>query len=172
MRQVLVKEIRELTELETDCLLANYDVQREIIAYANECEYEWFNEIFYCIHDSLSTYSISESFNSYIRVKDYQAFYDGVMRMSDWYDFFYGTDIIERLDNIYETYYTTVDGDEFKEYMKPLEREIASILGGYANYYSSYDELEYETDYILAWLEGRYDTECIVDGGSVTLLRY
>ena len=172
MRKVLVKEIHELTELETDCLLANHDVQTEIVAYANECETDWFNDVFYCIEDSLSTYSICESFNSYIRVKDYQAFYEGVMRMHDWYDFFYGSDIINRIDNIYETYYTEVETNEFVKLMKPLENEIASLLGDYVNYYTSYEQLEYETDYILSWLEGRYDTECVVDGGNVKILYY
>ena len=34
MREVTVKEIQELTEMETDCLLANYNVQQEILESA------------------------------------------------------------------------------------------------------------------------------------------
>lgn len=172
MREVTVKEIQELTEMETECLLANYNVQQEILESANESEAYHLDEIFYCISHSLSVYRIEEVYNSFIMVKDYQDFYEGVMRMSDWYDVFYGTDIIERLDSIYETYYTTVDKDEFIKHMKPLENEITKILGGYANWYSSYDQLEYETDYIMIWLENNYDKECIVDGDNVTLLNY
>lgn len=172
MKQVTVKEIRELTEVETDCLLANHNVQQEIVEFANEAESYWLDEILYCISSSLNDYRIEEAFNSFIKVKDYQSFYSGVMQMHDWYDVFSGTDIIERLDKIYELHYTTADADEFVTHMKPLESDIASVLGGYGNYFSSYEELEYETDYILSWLEGRYDTECVVDGGSVTLLNY
>lgn len=172
MRQAFIKEIRELEELEIDCLLANHDVQREIVAFANESSTQWLDEILYCISDSLSDYSISEPFNSYIRVKDYYSFYNGIIKMEDWYGVFNSTDIIERLGNVYETHYTTSDADVFEKHMKPLERDIASILGSYGNYYTSYEELEYETDFILSWLEGNYDKECVVDGGRVTLLNY
>ena len=97
MRKVVIKEIHELTELETDCLLANHSVQQEILESANEQEAYWLDEVFYCISSSLSDYRIEEAFNSFIKVRDYQDFYTGVMQMHDWYDVFSGTDIIERL---------------------------------------------------------------------------
>ena len=171
MRKVFVKEIHELTELETDCLLANHDVQQEILEHANEMEAYWLDEIFYCISDSLSDYRIEEAFNSYIKVKDYQEFYEGIMRMEYCYEVFSATDIIERIENVF-TVYDTVYSDGFIKCMEIICRDIAVVLGGYANWYSSYKELEYETDFILTWLEGNYDKECIVDGGSVTLLNY
>lgn len=172
MRQVTVKEIRELTDGETEQLLTDYNVRQEIIAWANECETDSFSDIFYYISSSLSDWSIDMPFNSYIRVNDYQEFYSGIKEMYESYGVFCNTYIIERLDSLYNKYYTTVDANEFMKHMKPLEQDIAIELGGYATYYYSFTVLELETDYIMVWLENNYDKECIIDGDNVTLLNY
>ena len=169
MRQVMIKEVSELTEVETEQLLTTYEARQSVLEFANENESYWMDEVFGCIRHSLSDWSIDEPFNSFIIVKDYQEFYSSIKELNDMYEVFSSTDIMERLKNVYNRY-DDVHADGFRKRMRIIERDIASVLGNYANYYSSYEVIELESDYVSLWYETNYDTECIVDGGSVTLL--
>lgn len=169
MRQVIIKELNELTEVETERLLTNSNVRQEIVECANESESYWLDDMFGCIRHSLSNWSIDEPYNSFIRVKDYQEFYISIKDLNDGYGVFDSTDIMDRIENVY-TIYDDVYSEGFQKCMEIIERDIARILGDYANYYYSYDNIELESDYVSLWCENNYYTECIIDGVNVTLL--
>ena len=180
MRNVIIKEVQELTNDEVEMLLDNHNIQGDIMEYVMDCEYSYIDDMLQYIKPYLSDYSIMAYSHSFMKVSDVAGFINGVEKLNDDFGIFNDTNV-KTLDNAIEaaSLYCSLEigSDEYieamndvKSYVKVISNYLVNEFVEILEYFGSFDRVYHESDYINNYLENMYNRECLVDGNKVTLI--
>ena len=181
MKNVIIKEVQELTNQERELLLEDTMVRDDIMEYVRETESYHVEDMLAYIQPYLSDYNIDPYSYSYMKVSDIPGFIEGVNDMNNDYNIIDDADVLDTLvmaieaSDVYtgvsmytDLYYAIQDllesyTDEIAGY---LTNEFVRIL----EYYDSFEKVEMESDHITCYLENMFNRECLIDGEEVTLI--
>ena len=181
MKNVIIKEVQELTNQEREVLLESEVLRDEIMEYVRETESYHVEDMLAYIQPYLLDYSIDPYSYSYMKVNDIPGFIEGVNDMNNDYNVLHDMDILDTLEltieasDIYtgvtigtDLYYTIQD--LLESYVNDIVEYLIKEFVGILDYYDSFEKVEMESDYVTYYLEGIYDSECLIDGNKVTLI--
>ena len=181
MKNVIIKEVQELTNQEREALLKDTMVRDDIMEYVRESESYHVEDMLAYIQPYLLDYSIDPYSYSYMKVNDIPGFIDGVNDMNNDYDVLYGTDILDTLElaieasdvytgvTMYSDLYYVIQ-DLLESYVNDIVEYLINEFVRILEYYDSFEKVEMESDYITYYLENIFDSECLIDGNKVTLI--
>ena len=181
MKNVIIKEVQELTNLEREALLEDTMVRDDIMEYVRESESYHVEDMLAYIQPYLSDCSIDTYGYSYMKVSDIPGFIEGVNDMNNDYDVLYDVDVLDILAMAIEAadVYTgvTIGSDLYynvkdllESYVNDITEYLIKEFVGILDYYDSFEKVEMESDYVTYYLENIYDSECLIDGNKVTLI--
>ena len=181
MKNVIIKEVQELTNLEREALLESEVLRDDIMEYVRDSESYYIDDMLAYVKPYLSDYSIAPYDYSYMKVSDIRGFIEGVNNLNYDYDILNGTGLLDTLELAIEAsdVYTgvTIGSDLYYAIQDLLESYINDITDylikefvRILEYYDSFEKVESESDYVTYYLENLYDSECLIDGNKVTLI--
>ena len=180
MRNVIIKEVRELSNDEVELLLENDSIQDDIMDYVMDCELSYINDMLIYIRPYLSDYSIAAYSYSYMKVNDATGFINSVDKLQSDFGIFNDTDVKTLYNAIKSAdryLFSEVGSDEYIEAMNDVN-SYAKVISNYLvnefveilEYYGTFDRVYHESDYVSNYLENMHDSECLVDNSKVTLI--
>lgn len=181
MKNVIIKEVQELTNLEREALLEDTMVRDDIMEYVRETESYHVEDMLAYIQPYLSDYNIDPYSYSYMKVSDIPGFIEGVNNMNYDYDVLYGTDLLDTLElaieasdvytgvTMYSDLYHAIQG-LLESYINDIVEYLINEFVGILDHYDSFEKVEMESDYITYYLENIFNRECLIDGNKVTLI--
>ena len=181
MKNVIIKEVQELTNQEREALLEDAMLRDDIMEYVRDSESYYIDDMLAYVKPYLSDYSIAPYDYSYMKVSDIPGFIEGVNNLNYDYDILNGTGLLDTLELAIEAsdVYTgvTIGSDIYYAIQDLLESYINDITDylikefvRILEYYDSFEKVESESNYVTYYLENLYDSECLIDGDSVTLI--
>ena len=181
MKNVIIKEVQELTNQEREALLEDTMVRDDIMEYVRETESYHVEDMMAYIQPYLSDYSIDPYSYSYMKVNDIPGFIEGVNDMNNDYDILDDADISYTLEvateasdvytgvTMYSDLYHAIQ-DLLESYINDIVEYLINVFVGILDYYDSFEKVEMESDYITYYLENIFNRECLIDGNEVTLI--
>ena len=185
-KYIQVKTLDELNQPEIELFLSNETVQNEIVNYALESESDYVFEILDCVRDGLDDWSVgafSYDNKMIVSIEKAHLFLDGLHRTQENYrliDTLRISDLLnetEIMNNQYKL--TEMYTDEFYELEDALKNnlnELSNILldelVSQLEYYSNYETVEKESDYVNNYLDCYYDTEVAITEKGVNFITY
>ena len=181
MKNVIIKEVQELTNLEREALLEDTMVRDDIMEYVRESESYHIEDMLAYIQPYLSDCSIDTYGYSYMKVNDIPGFIEGVNDMNNDYNIIDDADILDTLQlaieasdvytgvTMYTDLYHAIQ-DLLESYVNDIVEYLIKEFVGILDYYDSFEKVEMESDYVTYYLENIYDSECLIDGNKVTLI--
>ena len=181
MKNVIIKEVQELTNQEREALLEDAMLRDDIMEYVRDSESYYIDDMLAYVKPYLSDYSIAPYDYSYMKVSDIPGFIEGINNLNYDYDILNGTGLLDTLELAIEAsdVYTgvTIGSDIYYAIQDLLESYINDITDylikefvRILEYYDSFEKVESESNYVTYYLENLYDSECLIDGDSVTLI--
>ena len=181
MKNVIIKEVQELTNLEREALLEDTMMRDDIMEYVRETESYHVEDMLAYIQPYLLDYSIDPYSYSYMKVNDIPGFIEGVNDMNNDYDVLYDTYLLDTLQLAIEAsdVYTGVTigtdlyyaiQDLLESYVNDIVEYLIKEFVGILDYYDSFEKVEMESDYVTYYLENTFNRECLIDGNKVTLI--
>ena len=181
MKNVIIKEVQELTNQEREALLKDTMVRDDIMEYVRESESYYAEDMLAYIQPYLSDYNIEPYSYSYMKVNDIPGFIEGVNDMNNDYDVLHDMDILDTLGLAAEAadVYTSVSmhtdlyyaiQDLLESYVNDSVEYLINEFVGILDYYDSFEKVEMESDHVTYYLENIFDSECLIDGNKVTLI--
>ena len=181
MKNVIIKEVQELTNQEREALLEDTMVRDDIMEYVRETESYHVEDMMAYIQPYLSDYSIAPYDYSYMKVSDIPGFIEGVNDMNNDYDVIDDADILDTLGfateasdvytgvTMYTDLYHAIQ-DLLESYINDIVEYLINVFVEILEYYGTFDRVYHESDYIDNYLENIFNRECLIDGNEVTLI--
>ena len=181
MKNVIIKEVQELTNQERELLLEDTMVRDDIMEYVRESESYHVEDMLAYIQPYLSDYSIYPYSYSYMKVNDIPGFIEGVNDMNNDYNIINDADILDTLElaveaadvytgvTMYSDLYYAIR-DLLESYVNDIVDYLIKEFVGILDYYDSFEKVEMESDHITYYLENIFNRECLIDGNKVTLI--
>ena len=181
MKNVIIKEVQELTNQERELLLEDTMVRDDIMEYVRETESYHIEDALAYIQPYLSDYSIDTYSYSYMKVNDIPGFIEGVNDMNNDFDIIDDADISDILAmateaadvytgvSMYTDLYYAIQ-DLLESYINDIVEYLINEFVGILDRYDSFEKVEMESDYITCYLENIFNRECLIDGNEVTLI--
>ena len=181
MKNVIIKEVRELTNQEREALLESEVLRDDIMEYVRDSESYYIEDMFAYVKPYLSDYSIAPYDYSYMKVSDIPGFIEGVNDMNNDYDIIDDADILDTLELAIEAsdVYTSVSmytdlyhaiQDILESYINDIVEYLINVFVGILEYYDTFEKVEMESYHVTCYLENIFDSECLIDGNKVTLI--
>lgn len=182
MKKVIIKEVQELNEHELELLLNDDSLQYDIMNYVEEIQTLYISDMLNYIRPYLYDYNIAPYDYSFMKVNvsDEVDFIHAVDKLNNDYSLL-DDDMIKTLKLAIKAaddysnaevnssdYYDSLDYMSLyiKDMREYLTNEFVSIL----EYYDTFNKVCKETDYVAYYLDDIYDSECLIDDDSVTLI--
>ena len=182
MKKVIIKEVQELNEHELELLLNDDSLQYDIMNYVEEIQTLYISDMLNYIRPYLYDYNIVPYDYSFMKVNvsDEVDFIHAVDKLNNDYSLL-DDDMIKTLKLAIKAaddysnaevnssdYYDSLDYMSLyiKDMREYLTNEFVSIL----EYYDTFNKVCKETDYVTYYLDDIYDSECLIDDDSVTLI--
>ena len=181
MRQITIKEINELSQVELDMLLENKDIQNWILEEVLEWENDYAGDILECVTHSLSNYEVGAYRPSYLKINDELEFLKGLQKASDDYGAMYDDQeeikkaimLHDELENLDENSNAYIEISlEYKTLLENLKSTFLNGLLEIIEYFDSFEKVDKESDYVQNWIESYYDREVVVEDDKVYLFQY
>ena len=182
MKNVIIKEVQELTNQEREVLLEDAMLRDDIMEYVRETESYHVEDMLAYIQPYLSDCSIDPYSYSYMKVNDIPGFIEGVNDMNNDYDIIDDADILDTLGfaieasdvytgvTMYSDLYHAIQ-DLLESYINDIVEYLINEFVGILDYYDSFEKVALESDYIDNYLENIFNRECLIDNNKVTLIQ-
>ena len=181
MKNVIIKEVQELTNQEREALLESEVLRDDIMEYVRDSESYYIEDMLAYIQPYLSDYSIAPYDYSYMKVSDIPGFIEGVNDMNNDYNIIDDADVLDTLTlaieaadvytgvTMYSDLYNVIQ-DLLESYINDIIECLIKEFVGILDYYDSFEKVALESDYIDNYLENIFNRECLIDNNKVTLI--
>lgn len=181
VKNVIIKEVQELTNQEREALLEDTMVRDDIMEYVRETESYHVEDMLAYIQPYLLDYSIDPYSYSYMKVNDIPGFIEGVNDMNNDYDVIDDTDILDTLElaieasdvytgvTMYSDIYHAIQ-DILESYINDIVEYLINEFTNILEYYDSFEKVVNESHHVTCYLENMFDRECLIDNNKVTLI--
>ena len=169
MKNVIIKEVQELTNQEREVLLEDAMLRDDIMEYVRETESYHVEDMLAYIQPYLSDYSIAPYDYSYMKVSDISGFIEGVNDMNNDFDILNDIDILDTLElaieaadvytgvTMYSDLYNVIQ-DLLESYINDIIEYLINKFVGILDYYDSFEKVALESDYVDNYLENILDS--------------